>query len=92
MMQELLLAAVFLTLVLVSTNSATGAALAAADAAGVPLYKQSGAPIEQRVADLISKMTVEEKVYQMLGDGEAGEGKEEVSRQLRKQSSTVFER
>eukprot|EP01050_Picozoa_sp_SAG11_P021576 SAG11_NODE_3872_length_2177_cov_10.191049_2_plen_80_part_00 len=40
----------------------TAAAAAAAAAAGVPLHKQRGAPIEQRVADLISKMTLEEKV------------------------------
>ena len=37
-----------------------------------PLYKQRGALIERRVSDLISKMTLEEKVYQMLGDGMGG--------------------
>ena len=47
-----------------------GVGAGAGGSQGVPLYKQQGAPIEQRVADLISKMTLEEKVYQMLGDGD----------------------
>ena len=50
-----------------------GALLLARADAGVPppgLYTQQGAPIEARVADLLSKMTLEEKVYQMLGDGD----------------------
>ena len=40
----------------------------------VPLYKNANLPIEKRVADLISRMTIEEKVYQMcalrLGEGD----------------------
>ena len=50
-----------------------GALLLARADAGVPppgLYTQQGAPIEARVADLLSKMTLEEKVSQMLGDGD----------------------
>jgi hypothetical protein len=35
----------------------------------LPLYKQAQAPIEQRVHDLVSRMTIDEKVAQMLGDG-----------------------
>jgi beta-glucosidase len=31
----------------------------------VPLYKQSGAPIEQRIADLLSRMTLDEKSRQL---------------------------
>ena len=46
--------------------------LAAAHTRAEPLYKQRGALIERRVSDLISKMTLEEKVYQMLGDGMGG--------------------
>lgn len=30
-----------------------------------PLYKDAGAPVEQRVDDLLSRMTLEEKVYQL---------------------------
>src|SRR4051794_2873053 len=30
-----------------------------------PLYENAGAPIQQRVADLLSRMTLEEKVGQM---------------------------
>ncbi|MCS7005274.1 MAG: hypothetical protein NZM38_08110 [Cytophagales bacterium] len=32
-----------------------------------PLYKDSSQPIEKRVQDLISRMTLEEKVAQLLG-------------------------
>lgn len=45
------------------------AALAAVSAAAVPdvpLYKVKGAPIDQRVADLVSRMTLEEKVNQLI--------------------------
>ena len=42
------------------------AALAAAAADEVPLYKRAGAPIAARVADLLSRMTLEEKVAQTL--------------------------
>ena len=31
----------------------------------VPLYKQADAPIEKRVEDLLSRMTLEEKILQM---------------------------
>lgn len=30
-----------------------------------PLYKDAGAPVEKRVDDLLSRMTLEEKVYQL---------------------------
>jgi beta-glucosidase len=40
-------------------------ALAQAKRAGVPLYKQSGAPISARVEDLLGRMTLEEKIAQM---------------------------
>jgi hypothetical protein len=32
----------------------------------VPLYKQAGAPIPDRVADLLQQMTLEEKVAQLV--------------------------
>src|SRR6185436_5096789 len=32
----------------------------------VPLYKQAGAPIDARVADLLSRMTLEEKFWQLF--------------------------
>lgn len=38
--------------------------LAAAASSPVPLYKQAAAPIPDRVADLLSRMTQEEKVQQ----------------------------
>ena len=34
------------------------------------LYQNATAPIEARVQDLVGKMTLEEKVHQMLGNGE----------------------
>lgn len=30
-----------------------------------PIYKQSSRPIEERVADLLSRMTIEEKIAQL---------------------------
>jgi beta-glucosidase len=42
------------------------AVCAAAGAASNPLYKNAGAPVEARVEDLLSRMTLEEKVAQML--------------------------
>ena len=30
-----------------------------------PLYKDANAPIEKRINDLVSRMTLEEKVYQL---------------------------
>jgi hypothetical protein len=50
-------------------NVSTAAAAAAAAAAAVPVYKQATAPIAARVADLLAKMTTQEKVNQLLGDG-----------------------
>lgn len=41
------------------------AAAAATAGAEVPLYKQAGAPIPQRVADLLQRMTVEEMIAQV---------------------------
>ncbi|HXT68790.1 MAG TPA: glycoside hydrolase family 3 N-terminal domain-containing protein [Vicinamibacterales bacterium] len=35
-------------------------------AQSVPLYKQAGAPIEQRVEDLLARMTLEEKFWQLF--------------------------
>ena len=32
-----------------------------------PLYKDSSAPIDQRVADLVARMTLDEKVEQLIG-------------------------
>ncbi len=45
--------------------SAVAGFAAAAGAAGGPLYKNPSAPIEARVEDLLSRMTLEEKVAQM---------------------------
>ncbi len=33
---------------------------------GTPLYKQRGAPIDERVQDLLSRMTLDEKVNQLI--------------------------
>ena len=38
-----------------------------ADAQGVPPYRNSQLPVEQRVADLLSRMTLEEKIAQLVG-------------------------
>ena len=43
-----------------------------------PLYKDPAAPVEDRVADLLGRMTVEEKVNQML----LGSGYEDLNRQI----------
>jgi beta-glucosidase len=59
-MPNMMTVAMLLTACTTATNSVGGASL---------LYKQKGAPVEQRVADIIRRMTLEEKVYQMLGDG-----------------------
>src|SRR5260370_7458031 len=50
------------------------AALLAAHAAWgqtPPLYRNADAPLEKRVDDLLSRMTVEEKVSQMMNDSPA---------------------
>ena len=39
----------------------------AAEAQEAPLYRDAHAPVEQRVADLLSRMTLEEKVAQLEG-------------------------
>jgi beta-glucosidase len=36
-----------------------------------PLYKTPGAPLEKRVDDLLSRMTIEEKISQMMNDSPA---------------------
>ncbi|MCE4554292.1 glycoside hydrolase family 3 N-terminal domain-containing protein [Roseateles cellulosilyticus] len=49
--------------------SAVGLATAGgaeAAAAGAPLYKQASAPVEKRVEDLLSRMTLDEKVAQLM--------------------------
>ena len=33
----------------------------------VPIYRQAGAPLEARVSDLLARMTLDEKVAQLLG-------------------------
>src|SRR5689334_1097951 len=47
------------------------AVLAAAAAGQEPLYKNPGAGMEQRVDDLLSRMTLEEKVGQLVNDSPA---------------------
>jgi len=37
--------------------------------ASIPVYKDASAPVESRVADLLSRMTIEEKVGQLLSAG-----------------------
>ncbi|MEO8373361.1 MAG: hypothetical protein ABI806_29520, partial [Candidatus Solibacter sp.] len=39
--------------------------------AQAPLYQNANAPLEKRVEDLLSRMTPEEKVSQMLNDSPA---------------------
>jgi len=50
--------------------------LLAAGPAERPLYKDPSQPVEQRVADLLGRMTLEEKVAQMLG---IWKGKERIT-------------
>jgi len=50
--------------------------LLAADAADRPLYKDPSQPVEQRVADLLGRMTLEEKLAQMVG---LWKGKERIT-------------
>lgn len=40
-------------------------ALSAKDKKSIPLYKDAKAPIEKRVDDLLSRMTLEEKILQL---------------------------
>ncbi len=40
-------------------------------ASRLPLYQNPDAPLEQRVDDLLSRMTVDEKVSQMMNDSPA---------------------
>ena len=44
----------------------------------VPLYKNATAPIDLRVQDLLKRMTLEEKVYQMCAVFPGGKGDETV--------------
>lgn len=41
--------------------------LARQDAAGEPLYRDASQPVEARVEDLLSRMTLDEKIAQMIG-------------------------
>ena len=43
------------------------AAGALVEAQNPPLYRQAAAPADARVADLLARMTLEEKVAQLLG-------------------------
>ena len=43
------------------------AAAALIEAQSPPLYRQAAAPMDARVADLLARMTLEEKVAQLLG-------------------------
>jgi len=52
-------------------NVATSAQENAGTEAGAPKYKDAGLPIEDRVADLLPRMTLEEKVYQLTGGWDA---------------------
>lgn len=52
------------TLALVSLLSLTGFAVSAA--AETPIYRQSDQPVDARVADLLGRMTLEEKVAQLV--------------------------
>jgi hypothetical protein len=42
-------------------------AVALLDAQSPQIYRQAGAPVDARVADLLARMTLEEKVAQLLG-------------------------
>ena len=50
---------------------ATAVVLSLCSAQSRPTYKDPGAPVERRVADLISRMTLEEKVSQLMNDSAA---------------------
>ena len=50
-----------------SLVAVAAAAVTLLDAQGLPLYRQAAAPVDARVADLLSRMTLEEKVAQLLG-------------------------
>ncbi|WP_157220717.1 glycoside hydrolase family 3 N-terminal domain-containing protein [Flavisphingomonas formosensis] len=59
------LVAVSVLALLAGAPLAVGAPTAAARSAALPLYKDAGQPIETRVDDLLSRMTLEEKVAQI---------------------------
>jgi beta-glucosidase len=52
-------------------NVATRAQENASAQAGTPKYKDASLPVEDRVADLLPRMTLEEKVYQLTGGWDA---------------------
>ena len=51
-----------------------GRATAAGKAESTPLYKNQNAPVEQRINDLLPRMTLEEKITMIHGDPNAGTG------------------
>jgi beta-glucosidase len=51
-----------------------------AQQSGIPPYKRAELPIEERVADLLSRMTIEEKFWQLfMTGGDLSEGKEKYA-------------
>lgn len=56
---------IILLLMVIFSGSAYNISFAQTDVNGKPLYKISGFPIEQRVDDLLSRMTLKEKVGQL---------------------------
>lgn len=52
--------------VLVSTLVSTAASAAVADSSHTPIYKDPNASIDARVADLLSRMTIEDKTAQLI--------------------------
>jgi beta-glucosidase len=62
---KLLLSGLLMSLVLFSANAAGQDKAAAKEDA--PRYKDASLPIQDRVADLLPRMTLEEKVYQLTG-------------------------
>lgn len=58
--------------VLLSLAIAIAACAVSAATAAIPLYKQAGVPIPERVADLISRMTPAELIAQLQNKNEGG--------------------
>jgi len=62
---KILFGIIFVTLL----TSVTFSTLFAQDHDGIPAYKNEKKPIEERAKDLVSRMTLEEKIGMIVGDG-----------------------
>ncbi|MDF2821338.1 MAG: Beta-glucosidase family protein [Clostridiales bacterium] len=68
---------ILLTVALIFSLFTSNRLMTTALAEEIPIYKNPNAPVEMRVADLLSRMTLDEKIGQMI-QGEVGSGEGNV--------------